>query len=141
MTHTHVSATTRFIEANGVRFAYPLAVISEWRQRDHPFVRKYVRPDDVIDASDLFKRHMQFGDSKAEPGLQMADVWAAVARRYYGDGWREPYARMVERVVLDDHGHQMLMLHLDESSLRIGQPEDAIKFIEDLRLTLNRTDE
>jgi hypothetical protein len=97
-----------------------------------PICSENVRPDDGIDASDLFKRHMQFGDSKAEPGLQMADVCAAVARRYYGDGWREPYAGMVERVVLDDHGRQMLMLHLDESSLRIGQPEDAIKFIEDL---------
>src|SRR6266849_10970189 len=96
-----------------------------------PIVRKYVRPVDVIDASDLFKRHMRFGDSKCEPGLQMADVCAAIARRFYVDGWREPYARMVERIV-GEHGHEMLMLHLDESSLRKGPPEDAVSLMEEL---------
>jgi hypothetical protein len=108
----------------------PLSVITEWRERDHPFVRKYVRPGDIIDASDLFKRHMRFGDSKAELGLQMADVCAAIVRRFHVDGWREPYERMVERVVRDERGDEMLTLCLDETSLRSGPPESGIKFMD-----------
>ena len=109
----------------------PLDIITEWRERKHPFVRKYFRRGDVLDVSDLFKRHMRFGDSKAEPGLQVADVCAAIARRFYVDGWREPYARMVERIV-GERGHELHLFQLDESSLRTGRPEDAVSLMEDL---------
>lgn len=109
----------------------PLDIITEWRERNHPFVRKYFRGGEILDVSGLFKRGMRFDDSKAEPGLQMADVCAAIARRFYADGWREPYTRMAERIVGKD-GHEMLMVHLDESSLRKGPPEDAVSLMEEL---------
>src|SRR5205807_1392879 len=111
----------------------PIDICEDWIKREHPHVRKHKiknKEQTYVDASDLFKKHTRFADSKQTEGVQLADVCASIGRRFLVDGWRSPYERLNDRVFRDVNRHDVLLIHLDESSLRQGPPTDGVKFLD-----------
>jgi hypothetical protein len=95
-------------------------VPTEWRERNHPFCRKYNR-DGYRDYTDLYRKHLVFTDSRTSIGIQIADICAQICRRFHrGDGGLEAYAFLRRRIVGKD-GVAFTMKHFNQSSLH----EDA----------------
>lgn len=54
----------------------PFALIKELHTKDHPFVRKYDRPDGVVDLTSILEDGVHYPDSKTSWGLQVVDIVA-----------------------------------------------------------------
>jgi len=54
----------------------PIVLVEEIHTRNHPFVKKYERPDNKVDFTDIIKNGICYSDSKTSWGLQVADIAA-----------------------------------------------------------------
>jgi hypothetical protein len=91
-------------------------VPKEWRERNHPFSRKYNR-DGYRDFTDLYRKHLTFSDSKGSVGIQIADICAQICLRFHrGSESLEAYAMLRKRIV-GRNGVALTLKHFNESSL------------------------
>lgn len=58
-------------------------VLDEWRNRAHPFHRKYPAEGNIVDLKEVFGKHMDFGESHNHLNLQIADIAAQICLRYF----------------------------------------------------------
>jgi hypothetical protein len=61
--------------------ALVLEIPADWLQRDHPFPQ--MTKDGLCDVTSIYRDHMKFKKSHDVIGLQVADVCAHIAMRYY----------------------------------------------------------
>jgi hypothetical protein len=107
---------------------HPIIVPTQWPE-DHPYMKRFRVDGDSADMSDLFRTNMTFGDSQAHYGLQMADICASICRRYFAGEMILPYEALHPRIV-QDKTTDMLVIYLNEGSLRQGPPEESFNFID-----------
>jgi Protein of unknown function (DUF3800) len=104
----------------------PFATISEWRERDHPFRRKYEGARGMIDWTDLYRNHVHFVDSQDLPGIQIADVCANICYRFYSENPKyRPYRLLRSRIIGKD-GSEMHYAIFNETSLLTDAPENHV---------------
>src|SRR6266478_1789027 len=104
----------------------PMMIPKQWRERDHPFHKKFGRARGITDWTELYKKHVHFVKSKDTPGVQIADICANIAYRYYGgDPKYRPYRLLRSRII----GEGKSEIHygvLNESSLLKDAPENHV---------------
>lgn len=82
-----------------------------WRERGHPFLRKY-RRDGVFYLNDVFINHMHFEDSRNVVGLQVADICAHLSYRYTRhDSDVVPAYTYLRPRIAGKHGTQINIVH------------------------------
>jgi hypothetical protein len=59
---------------------YPITTVEELHTPDHPFIERYGHPDG-INLGEILKGNVHWRDSSANPGIQIADMAAAVVSR------------------------------------------------------------
>ena len=105
----------------------PMQIPKEWAQRNHPFYKKHARVRGMVDWSDLFRRHMTFGESKDSLGIQIADICANIGyRKYSGTSKYRPYNLLRSRIS-GKHNTEMHYGVLDEACLLTGAPENHVR--------------
>jgi len=104
----------------------PMMIPKQWSERDHPFNRKFGRAEGVRNWTELYKNHLHFVKSKDSPGVQIADICANTAYRFYaGNPKYRPYRLLRSRV----SGKYNVKIHygvLNESSLLTDAPENHV---------------
>jgi Protein of unknown function (DUF3800) len=104
----------------------PTMIPKPWSERDHPFNRKFGRAKGITDWTELYKKHVHFVKSKDTPGVQIADICANIAYRYYGGNRKyRPYSLLRSRIL----GKDASEIHygvLSESSLLTDAPENHV---------------
>ena len=104
----------------------PTMIPKQWRERDHPFNKKFGRAQGITDWTDLYKNHVHFVNSKDTPGVQIADICANIAYRYYGGNRKyRPYNLLRSRILGKDNSEIHYGL-LNESSLLTDAPENHV---------------
>lgn len=82
-----------------------IKILDEWRGRDHPW--NELTKDGMFDVTSIYRDHMKFKQSHKIIGLQIADVCAHIALRYFrGEKNLAAYDRLRPRVV-GLHGKQL----------------------------------
>jgi hypothetical protein len=101
--------------ANRSRLGRHFMVPRQWRERNHPFHRKYGR-DGYRGYTSLYRDDLKFQDSKRSVGIQIADICAQICRRFHGrDADLKAYALLRPRIVGRD-GVTLTLKHFDGSS-------------------------
>lgn len=104
----------------------PFATITQWRERDHPFLRKYKSAGGMINWTDLYRNHVHFVNSQDLPGIQIADVCANICYRFYsGNPKYRPYRLLRSRIMGKD-GTEMHYGVFDETSLLTDAPANHV---------------
>lgn len=98
------------------------ALPNTWAERDHPFERKYHLSNELMDVSDLFQDHLNFEDSQQTIGLQIADICAHIAYRYYrGERDLVAYHNLSPRIVRRKRSSLTLIMINEDSLLKEGE--------------------
>jgi len=104
----------------------PTMIPKPWSQRDHPFNRKFGRAQGITDWTELYKKHVHFVKSKDTPGVQIADICANIAYRFYsGNSKYRPY-RLLRSRISGKHDTKIHYGVLNESSLLTDAPEKHV---------------
>jgi hypothetical protein len=104
----------------------PMATIKEWRERDHPFNRKYGRVRGMIDWTDLYRNHVHFVNSHEVPGVQIADICANICYRFYSEKPKYRPYRLLRSRIMGKHNAEMHYAIFNESSLLTDAPENHV---------------
>jgi hypothetical protein len=100
-----------------------------WAQRKHPFLRKY-GSNGLFNLSELFRNHMNFQDSKKEPGLQIADICAHICYRHWrADHESQAYVSLRPRIV-GMHGTELHRMQFDERSVIRDGIENHVRLLD-----------
>jgi hypothetical protein len=101
-----------------------LSVPGEWRQRDHPF--NCYSEDGICNLTPVFRDHMGFKESHEHIGLQIADICANIALRYFRGNHRLlAFWNLRHRIVGRD-GRLMTVLHITDSCFHSDDPENHV---------------
>jgi len=104
----------------------PMMIPKQWSERDHPFNRRFRSVQGVTDWTELYTKHVHFVKSKDSLGIQIADICANIAYRFYADNPKyRPYRLLRSRV----SGKYNTKIHygvLNESSLLADAPESHV---------------
>jgi Protein of unknown function (DUF3800) len=120
-------------QVHSISHRKPLLTPREWTERDHPFQRKYSRSDHFVEMSELFRENMDFADSKAHEGLQIADICANICYRFSSRNPKYRAYRLLRGQILGPTGgrgrggSKLTLLVLDKDSLTDGSPESHVK--------------
>lgn len=105
------------------------ALPDTWRDRNHPFVRKYDRGG-LLEFNDLYQKHMRFDDSAAIVALQIVDICAHICYRYYrGDKSLRAYWQLRPRIV-GEGGRPATVICFTEESLFKDAVENHVKMLD-----------
>jgi hypothetical protein len=104
----------------------PTMIPKQWRERDHPFNRKFGRAQGITDWTELYKKHVHFVKSKDTPGIQIADICGNIAYRFYaGNPKYRPY-RLLRSRISGKYNTEIHYGALNESSLLTDAPENHV---------------
>ena len=104
----------------------PIMIPKEWSQRDHPFNRRFGRAHGITDWTDLYRKHVQFVKSKDLLGIQIADICANIAYRYYGGNPKYRPYRLLRSRISGKYNTEIHYGVLNESSLLKDAPENHV---------------
>ncbi len=84
---------------------FPIILPEEWRNNNHPFIKKYQNKDGKLDLADIFKRNnTQFLDSHSNFEIQIADITGAIIHKYQNrNTCKEAYFALVESFNKKEH--------------------------------------
>lgn len=100
----------------------------QWNDRNHPFTRQYSTGKGVLVTTDLFRNNMRFEDSKTSAGLQLADICANIAFRFYSRSPKyRPFRLMRSRIVRMRGKPPLHLMGFAEESLLTDAPENHVK--------------
>jgi hypothetical protein len=101
-----------------------LIVIKQWRERNHPFIEKYVIHPGLVDLRKLFINDTGFFRSERSLGLQIADICAHIIYRHHRNtGAGNAYTHLRRRIV-GRGGAEIDLVHVNESSLHKDDPRN-----------------
>jgi hypothetical protein len=104
----------------------PTMIPKQWWERDHPFNRRFGRARGITDWTELFKKHVHFVKSKDTPGIQIADICANIAYRFYADNRKYRPYRLLRSRISGKHNTEIHYGVLNESSLLTDVPENHV---------------
>ena len=99
-----------------------LITITEWKQRNHPFLEKCSIYPGLCDLRRLYVNDTGFFNSAGSPGLQIADICAHIPLRHHRDLGGESAYRLLRRRIVCREGAEIDLIHVDESSLHKDDP-------------------
>lgn len=104
----------------------PTMIPKQWSESDHPFNRKFGRAQGVRNWTELYKNHLHFVKSKDSPGVQIADICANIAYRYYGGNRKYRPYRLLRSRISGKYNTEIHYGVLNESSLLADAPENHV---------------
>ena len=106
--------------------AKPIGILDTWKERDHPFIRKYERGG-YLDLRPIFQDRMRFRESHQVVGLQVADVCAHIALRYFRGQEDLAAFRTLRRRIVGEGGRLITAVHIHPSVLFTDSPANHVK--------------
>jgi hypothetical protein len=104
----------------------PMMIPKPWSERDHPFNRKFGRAQGVTDWTELYRNHVQFGNSKDSIGLQIADIAANICYRHFSAKPKYRPYRLLRSRISGKYNSEIHYGVLNESSLLTDAPENHV---------------
>jgi hypothetical protein len=102
----------------------PLLMIKQWRERNHPFLKKYEIYPGLLNLNKLYVNDTGFFSSERSPGLQIADICAQILLRHHRNAGADKAYMQLRRRIVGRGGTEINMVHLDERSLHRDDPRN-----------------
>jgi Protein of unknown function (DUF3800) len=103
-----------------------LITIKEWRERDHPFIKRYSIYPGIANLRKLYLNDTGFFSSERSPGLQIADICAHILYRHHRNAGADKAYTQLKRRIVCRRGAEINILHVDESSLHKDDPRNHV---------------
>lgn len=111
----HITFWGEWLRQRMYNDAAVMKTLDQWQERDHPW--NSLCKDGILDVTSLYRDHMEFKQSHKVIGLQIADVCAHIALRYWrGEKNMSAYRRLRPRIV-GLNGKQLTAIQIEESAI------------------------
>jgi hypothetical protein len=118
--HEHITFWMEWLRQRMRNDGAVMKTLDEWRKRDHPW--NELMKDGLLNVTTIYRDDMGFQQSHKVIGLQIADVCAHIALRYWrGEKSLAAYKRLRPRIV-GIGGKQLTIVEVMESAIR-GQQD------------------